>query len=429
MRLCAFARKRFKLKILILDGNENHAVASVRSLGRQGHTVAVGSSTTWSKAGWSRFAVSSFQYPSPTDDAEAFVRRVAEEAKLVQGTLVLPMTEQTTLPLSIHRGLIEEVGGRLALPSHETIVYAFDKQYTSRLASSLGLSVPKTRVLSAESKPNEVAEELKYPVVLKAASSQEMSSDGRVTKTGAPLYAKDKTEFLNAFATMRQRCSSILVQEFVTGEGAGYFALFHEGEPRLEFAHQRLRDVRPTGSGSSLRISVPLDSSIREAGLAMLRALKWHGVAMVEFRVRPDGTPVFMEVNGRFWNSLALAIYAGADFPALLARMVEFGDIPADSQYKNNVRCRWLLGDFRHLVEVWRGAPRGYPGVFPKRLQTLWQFIRPVPGTFHDNFSMDDPLPELGDWLDFVVRRLPQFLKKADDSRSDLHVQGSYSRT
>ncbi|HEU4869380.1 MAG TPA: hypothetical protein VFT08_00850, partial [Pyrinomonadaceae bacterium] len=100
------------MKILILDGNENHAVASVRSLGRQGHTVAVGSSTTWSKAGWSRFAVSSFQYPSPTDDAEAFVRRVAEEAKLVQGTLVLPMTEQTTLPLSIHRGLIEEVGGR-----------------------------------------------------------------------------------------------------------------------------------------------------------------------------------------------------------------------------------------------------------------------------------------------------------------------------
>lgn len=417
------------MKILILDGNENHAVASVRSLARSGHHVAVGASTTWSKAGWSRFASSTFQYPSPTDDAEAFVYRIAEEAKLVSGTLVMPMTEQTTLPLSIHRRVIEDVGGRLALPTHETILQAFDKQSTFQLASSLGLAVPKTLVISADLKANEVAGELSYPVVLKPSSSQEISSEGRVNKTGAPLYAKDRTEFLEAFDTMRARCSSMLVQEFVTGVGAGYFALFQEGEPRLEFAHQRVRDVRPTGSGSALRISVPLDPRIRDAGLAMLRALKWHGVAMVEFRVRSDGTPVFIEVNGRFWNSLALAIYAGADFPALLVEMVEKGDIPSDSQYKTNVRCRWLLGDFRHLVEVWRGAPKGYPGAFPKRLETLRQFIRPVSGTFHDNFTMNDPLPELGDWLDFMVRRVPGFLKKGDDSRSSLHVQGSYSRS
>ena len=44
---------------------------------------------------------------------------------------------------------------------------------------------------------------------------------------------------------------------------------------------------------------------------------------MVEFRQTAGAPPVFMEVNGRFWNSLPLACYAGADFPALLAQMAE----------------------------------------------------------------------------------------------------------
>jgi hypothetical protein len=34
--------------------------------------------------------------------------------------------------------------------------------------------------------------------------------------------------------------------------------------------------------------------------------------------------------------------------------------------------------------------------------------VTPVPGTYHDNFTLRDPLPELGDWIDFVVRRVPR---------------------
>ena len=417
------------LRVLVLDGNENQAVASVRSLSRAGHTVYVGSSGTWSKAGWSRFCAGTFRYPEPGDDIEAFVAAIGDETQRVKNTLILPMTEQTTLPLSLHRSVITAAGGSLILPPHEVISRAFDKQYTVSLASSLGIAVPETKVLRDESAARKVAPELPYPVVLKPTSSQEVSNDGKVMKTGAPLYAKDRETFIEAFIALRRRCSVVLVQEFVTGAGVGYFALLKDGELRSEFAHRRIRDVRPTGSGSSLRISISVDSTLREAGLGLLRALKWHGPAMVEFRVRPDGTPVFLEVNGRFWNSLPLTVYAGADFPALLASMVENGDIPVESNYSANVRCRWLLGDVRHLVEVWRGAPRGYPGSFPGRMRTLIEVLRPVAGTYHDNFNLADPLPEVGDWLDFIMRRLPRMFTKSGSSRSQLHAQGSYSRT
>jgi predicted ATP-grasp superfamily ATP-dependent carboligase len=414
---------------IVLDGNENQAVAATRSLRRAGHDVSVGAHTAWSKAGWSRAAGSTFVYTAPQEDAAAFVACIAEEARRVEGTLVLPMTERTTLPLSAARATLHAAGARIVLPSHETLLRAFDKQQTTRLAESLGVVVPQTALVETEEQARAFAASntTRYPVVLKPRTSEEMKIDGSVSATGAPAYARDAREFIEAYGRMRERASSVLAQEFVEGAGVGYFALMREGSLRAEFAHRRLRDVRPTGSGSALRESARPDERVRAASLKILNALGWHGVAMVEFRVRADGTPVFLEVNGRFWNSLALAIHAGVDFPSMLAEMAERGDVGQATDYKTGVRCRWLLGDFRHLVEVWRGAPAGYTGAFPKRWPTLLNFLTPARGTFHDNFNLRDPAPELGDWLDFLLRKLPAGIKKRQTARKDLHVQRGYS--
>jgi predicted ATP-grasp superfamily ATP-dependent carboligase len=405
------------MRVLVLDGNENQAVAAVRSLARAGYEVVVGASTPWSKAGWSRDAASAFIYPAPQEDALAFVQRIAEKAAREPGTLVLPMTERTTLPLSLHRNVIYATGARMVLPPHETILRAFDKQETTRLARSLGIAVPQTLVITGVNEARRAAASLPYPVVLKPRSSEEVTASGNLTATGGPLYARTADEFIAAYQAISRRCSAVLAQEFIEGAGAGYFALMNTGELRMEFAHRRLRDVRPTGSGSALRESVRPAARVKDAALAILRALQWHGVAMVEFRQKADGTPVFMEVNGRFWNSLPLAVYAGADFPARLAELAERGEVETKLDYRIGIKCRWLLGDFRHLIEVLRGAPPGYPGAFPSRLKTLARICIPARGTLHDNLALRDPLPELGDWLDFLLRRLPAGLKTSAGRR------------
>jgi predicted ATP-grasp superfamily ATP-dependent carboligase len=400
------------MNVIVLDGNENQAVAAVRSLARAGHRVTVGAPTSWSKAGWSRGCSRSFRYPSPQHDRDGFLNAVIAETGRQKKALVLPMTERTTLPLSAMRHRVYLAGGRFVLPAHDVVVRAFDKNVTGALAQTLGIRVPSTVVVESAACARAMAATLRYPVVLKASSSEEPTSRGTRT-TGPPLYARDSDAFIAAHARISQRCSSVLVQEFIEGRGVGYFALMRHGELRAEFAHRRLRDVRPTGSGSSLRISTAPDSRVREAALALLTELSWHGVAMVEFRELEDGTPVFLEINGRFWNSLALAVYAGADFPAWVAEMAERGDLAAPEPYRTGVRCRWLLGDIRHLIEVFRGPPAGFPGRFPQRLETLKSFLRPVRGTKHDNFTWADPLPELGEWLDFVGRRVPALLQRS----------------
>ena len=69
------------MRVLILDGNQNQAVAGVRSLGRAGYNVLVGESTRSLKAGWSRYCTGTFQYPAPQKDSGAFVRRLVEIAR------------------------------------------------------------------------------------------------------------------------------------------------------------------------------------------------------------------------------------------------------------------------------------------------------------------------------------------------------------
>ena len=389
------------MRILVLDGDQNQAVACVRSLARQGHTVFAGEARFWSKAGWSRFCAGSFQYASCQLQPEKFVDDLLGESGKEPGTLVLPTTEASTLLISAQRERFAAVGARLVLPSHADLLRAVDKSQTTDLAESLGMVVPKTATIDCNETIPAAVETLRFPVVLKPRASQELAQN-KMRTTGRPRYARDLPQLQQALAEMRQICSSVLVQEFVEGAGAGYFALMNHGQVRAEFAHRRIRDVHPTGSGSALRESVALDPKVRDLSLAMLRALNWHGVAMIEFRLRDDGVPVFLEVNGRFWHSLPLACFAGADFPALLAHMAEFGDVDPPPAYKAGVRCRWFVGDFRHLVEVWKGRPPGYPGFFPGRWSTLLAELTPRPGTFHDNFMWQDPLPELGDWIRFA---------------------------
>jgi len=392
------------MRILVLDGNQNQAVASVRSLADAGHEVLVGESSSWSKAGWSRFCRSSFEYPNPEKDSPGFIATISDVSKQRSGTLILPMTEATVLPISAQRDALLSIGARLVLPDHATVLRASNKEEMVRLAASIGIAIPKTIAVNNEDDIQRASESLKFPLVLKPRSSVESQPDGAVRVTGRPRYAKDPKELLARYQDLRSICSEVLAQEFVDGEGIGYFALMRHGELRAEFAHRRIRDVHPTGSGSAVRVGVAPDPTVREASLALLKSLVWHGVAMVEFRQVQDQPPVFMEINGRFWNSLPLACYSGADFPARLAELAEKGDIEKMTAYRPGVVCRWFLGDCRHLFEVFRGAPPGYPRQYPNRWRTLAALMTPLRGACHDNFQWRDPLPELGDWLNFAER-------------------------
>jgi predicted ATP-grasp superfamily ATP-dependent carboligase len=149
----------------------------------------------------------------------------------------------------------------------------------------------------------------------------------------------------------------LLLQERIPGDGvARGVSLFCDraGKERASFEHERVRQYPLTGGPSTQRKSVPLDA-LHDYSSSLLAAIGWCGVAMVEWKIHPEtGQPKLLEINPRFWGSLALAVRSGVDFPTLYADEVLGRPLPSSQpSYRTDVNCRWLMpGDvLRYISE------------------------------------------------------------------------------
>lgn len=382
--------------ILVLDGQTNQALACVRSLGRAGSEVFVAATRRRPLAGWSRYSRGRFRLAGETPPAFAALRQWAAARGV---TLVLPLTERSCVLCNLERSAWEAAGIIVGTAPAEQLGLAFDKARTFELARNAGVAIPPTRVPASLAEARTAAAEVGYPCVVKSRFSN--TWDGaRFLPDPGTSYVRDAGELEAAVAAHRQGGHWPLIQGFVPGQGKGVFALFESGHPVAWFAHERLRDVRPSGSGSSLRRSAPLDPRLLEPAERLLAAMAWHGPAMVEFRDDGAHAPYLMEVNGRFWGSLQLTVSAGADFPRWWAEILRGKQIERRTSYATGVTVRWLWGDVKRLLYILAGAPPGYPGRYPSVLQGLRELLGPQPrGTQAEAWQPDDRWPAVGEWV------------------------------
>jgi hypothetical protein len=107
-----------------------------------------------------------------------------------------------------------------------------------------------------------------------------------------------------------------------------------------------------------------------------------------------------MEVNGRFWGSLQLAIAAGVDLPRLWIEVLSGREIAPVGSYAEGVTVRWLWGDVKRFFSVVSGRPPGYTDRFPTRWEGLAElFGRQPEGTLLEAWDPNDPWPALGEWV------------------------------
>ena len=223
--------------------------------------------------------------------------------------------------------------------------------------------------------------------------------------SGAVQYAHSESDLLRVYRASPYLTSyPSLIQERVVGSGIGVFVLCDRGRLLTAFAHRRLREKPPSGGVSVLCESVAVDSNLCRQAMQLLGPLGWHGVAMIEFKEdRRTGTPVLIEVNGRFWGSLQLATDAGVDFPFLSGQLAlgERPDVPPI--YKVGLRSRWLLGDLDHLLIRLRQSDRDLPDTAPSKPRTLIDFLKCAGANLrYDVWRRDDPRPAFHEFGEYV---------------------------
>ncbi len=393
--------RQTKPRVLVTDAEIRKTLAVVRGLG-QHYEIITASPRRPAVAAWSRFA--SRHLRSPT--GETFADWLLETTgQLSVDLVVCPQEATLALACSVYEDLLA-AGVVLTFPPLETLDLAFDKAKTLELAAAVGVSVPPTAVPDDWEDVDAAAARLGYPIVIKSRYSNYWTGIDWIHGRGTD-YAGDRDELGAALARLDRRQPPPLLQKFISGHGAAVFVLLdRQGALRACFAHRRLRDVRPTGSGSVLRESVVIDPLLLERSLALLREMGWWGIAMVEYRIEEGtGEALLMEVNGRFWGSLQLATDSGVNFPRLLAE-VALGGTPRTPSYRDGVAVRWWLGDLLRTLRVLKGRPKGFPGHFPSRWSAIRDLLgRQPPGTRNEVLRRDDPCPAIAELL-AGVRRL-----------------------
>lgn len=367
-------------RVLVTDGHWRKTLAAVRSLGKRGVEVAVGESSRVATSFFSKYCRWKLVYPSVHRHPEAFLAFLREELKESNYDIVLPMEEETLLLLARHREEFAPVA-RLPIPPYETIVKVRDKGWLLQHAAQQGVPIPRTVWVKDLAELATISKVIPGPWVIKPRVS---------SGSFGIAYVEHEEDLPEAYRKVHSQFPFPLIQERLPweGEAFGCSALLDRGS-RLKalFVHRRLREYPITGGPSTLRESVR-HPQIEELGIRLLQSLTWHGVAMVEFKVDPrDGEPKLMELNPRFWGSLALAIHAGVDFPYLLYQMAMGEEFAPVLDYKVGVRCRWLLpGDILHFLQ----NPRRF------HLKPSFFQFRGIPD---DILSRDDPLPVVGSFL------------------------------
>ena len=367
---------RDKPRVLILDGMWNKSLAAVRSFGKRGFFVTAGETTRFATALFSRYCSRRVIYPSPREDSSGFLDWLETELSEYKYDVIFPMELSTQVLLTSKRRRLSKYT-RIPFADTDLCRRVQDKAFLMQYAKEKGIDTPCTHIIEDIGQVGEIEKGIDFPVVIKPR----ISSGSR-----GIVYVKKKRDFKASFQRVHRNYPFPIIQEYVPKGGGALgvcLLLNFDSEVKASFVYRRLREFPVEGGPSTLRESIERDDVLIIAK-ALMKDLKWIGVAHVEFIIDPaDNKPKLLEVNPRFWGSLHLAIESGMDFPYLLYKLAMDGDIADAHDYKTGVMCRWLIpGDFLHFLS----NPERFrlkPGFFDLSIKD-------------DILSMNDPLPVIG---------------------------------
>ncbi len=120
---------------------------------------------------------------------------------------------------------------------------------------------------------------------------------------------------------------------------------------------QETSSLWPVPSGVSSRaVTVAVDVDLADRCELLLRGLGWSGLVELQFLTPQGGDPHLIDLNGRFYGSMALANAAGPNLTDAWARQALGLELPRLDDGRAGVRFSWLAGDLRRAVAERRGG-------------------------------------------------------------------------
>jgi len=366
------------MKVLIVGGANNASLAITQSLGKFVNSVdVVGLKSDFNKTFYSKYIRKKHLLESPEKSLSNFCNELVDIINSYKYDFIIPTNDRFSIILSLPAFKAKVLKSQLVVPPYDTLLKAMDKATTLKLAQKNGCPIPKTIFTDQDYLLNmdSINENLEFPVVIKPRSSWFIK--GTQLVKGKINYITDPSDLKEAFLNSHENIPFPLIQHQIKGDAWGIELLFWKGKIEAAFSHRRIRESNPLGSYSSAVESISANEKYLGYIQKILAEIDWNGVCMFEFKNDDsDDIPKLMEINGRFWGSLPVAIKSGVDFPKFLIQLYRNMDISYANEYELGVKGTWLIADLVHLYHVMKGKPKKWQGYFPDRIGTLKEFLK-----------------------------------------------------
>lgn len=379
--------------VLVLDGTPRSVVTICRALDRSGIPALCASLGPVGLGLRSKSVVADLAL---TTDESAFFEQLTRLLSRYDVDTIFPCSDLALAMLLPHYAELKRLAS-LSCPAPDVVRRVLHKNETLAAAKRCSINVPATHIVRAGDTLADVMEAVRLPLIAKPYDA------GRSN----PFKVKylDTVEDVATFLEGPQTASRIVLQEFFAGDGVGVSTIVAGGKPLTLFQHRRLHEYPPGGGAGVLFESEAVEPELARAAASLLAELAWEGPAMVEFRQNAATRDyVLMEVNGRFWGSLSLAVHCGVDFPLMQWQVCRGFDPEVPRQYDAGVRERWTAGELQRFADLVTSPSTR------KRLGLHWttpivQLVRSFhPAIRSALFSKRDPLPELNDVFFTTIR-------------------------
>ncbi|HEY5428577.1 MAG TPA: NAD(P)-binding domain-containing protein [Solirubrobacteraceae bacterium] len=252
-----------------------------------------------------------------------------------------------------------------------------DKAQLAAAAARHALSPPPTVVCPTKAQAVQAARQIGFPVVVKPVSSVIEGGPRRI-RSGSVLV-EDERELEGVVTAL----GATLVQERIAGRVVSFAGVFADGALLAEAVsgYHRTWPVRAGNACYSETIETPPD--LRRRVVALLADLGWEGQFELELLQSAAEIWHAIDMNPRPHGSLAVAIAAGANLPAVWCRHL-LGEASAPVTAAAGVFYRWTEADLRHgLWQVDGGSAHAAAPVLRVRRHVVHPYARvgdPGPG-------------------------------------------------
>jgi predicted ATP-grasp superfamily ATP-dependent carboligase len=209
---------------------------------------------------------------------------------------------------------------KIALPDDEIVQVLMSKLRFEEYAKKRQWPLPGSWTMGSRAELDACIDDVRFPCIVKPAVK---TSEFRRNSPSKAFKAANRDELVRAYEMVRQWEPEIIVQEWISGGddrvtyGLGCWST--DGTPLAVFAGRKLRQWPPECGGTAIAAPAPKEWSDAVLSLTtrIMSDVAYRGLGSVEFKMRPDGSPVIMEPTvGRTNYQNEVAVLNGVNIPA-----------------------------------------------------------------------------------------------------------------